>query len=103
MNNKPKVTGLYTALAYIVKLDGRVIYQAGNSPLESQVYLPAVQGVGLETMRKFCEQTAKELAEQHNADFVGVEHSRESLKLKRVYENLIPGRGKPSIAFVALW
>jgi hypothetical protein len=103
MNSKPKITGLYTALAYVIKLDGKVIYQAGNSPLESQVYLPETQGVGLATMKEFCEQTAKELAEQHNADFIGVEHSTESLKLKGVYEKLSPSIGKPSIAFVALW
>lgn len=103
MNSKPKITGLYTALAYVIKLDGKVIYQAGNSPLESQVYLPETQGVGLATMREFCKQTARELAQECKADFVEVKHSRESLKLKGVYEKLSPGRSKLSTAFVAIW
>lgn len=102
MNNKSKVTGLYTALAYIIKLDGKVIYQAGNSSLESQVYLPAGQGVGLATMRKFCEQTAKELAEQHKAEFVSVEQSRAALSLKGIYLKSV-GQKKPGYRFLPLW
>lgn len=102
MNSKSKITGLYTSLAYIIKLNEKVIYQAGNSPSESQVYLLPGQGVGLATMRKFCEQTAKELAEEHEAEFVSVKQSAAALSLR---EECIRSTKlkKPQYAFVPLW
>lgn len=56
-----------------VNTDGKDIYTAGNSPFDSQGYVSARNGVGLQTMRKYCIQTSKELARENNAQYIGVE------------------------------
>ena len=66
--------GRYNELEYEVEVDGKIIYEAGNSPFDSQVYTSADDGVGLETMRKYCEQTTKNIAEEQGAKFIGVEY-----------------------------
>ena len=68
-----KVIGYYNELEYRVELDGKEIYTAGNSKFDSQAYTSADEGVGIKTMRSYCIQTAKELAKEHNAEYIGVE------------------------------
>ena len=60
------IHGYYNERLYTIYSDGEEVYQAGNSKLDSQVYLdPEHPGsLSLETMRQFCEQTAEELAEE---------------------------------------
>lgn len=67
-----KVTGHYNARAYEVREDGETVYRAGNSPLESQRYLPPSQGVGLATMREYCGRTTHEHAEDTGSSVGGV-------------------------------
>jgi len=69
-----KVIGYYNELLYRVELNGKEIYSVGNSPFDSQVYTSKESGVGLETMKKYCEQTSKELAKENHAKFIGVEY-----------------------------
>lgn len=54
--------------------DGKEIYSAGNSPFDSQAYTSKEDGVGLETMKEYCEQTSKNLAEENHAKYIGVEY-----------------------------
>lgn len=69
-----RIIGYYNELEYSVEIDGKEIYTAGNSPLDSQAYTSAEDGVGLERMREFCEQTSRELAKENHAEFIGVEY-----------------------------
>jgi hypothetical protein len=73
--SKPKFWGEYSALSYRVLKGARspvVVYEAGNSPLESQGYVSADKGVGLVVMRKFCESTTKEMAAEAGGEYAGV-------------------------------
>lgn len=49
------INGRFNALTYVIEIDDEVVYQAGNSPLESQGYVSAEDGVGLEKMKEYCK------------------------------------------------
>lgn len=66
------ITGEYNAMLYVILQDGEEVYAAGNSRFESQGYLPAPDGVGLRTMRRFCISTAHEFAEELGETYGGV-------------------------------
>ena len=57
------ITGVYNELGYVVRKNGRAIYAAGNNPYESQDYLSAEDGVGVEKMAHFCGSTVAEIVE----------------------------------------
>ena len=67
-----KVIGRYNERKYEIEVGGEVVYTAGNSPYDSQVYTE--RGVGLDTMRRYCEQTAKDIAKERKAKFLGCEY-----------------------------
>lgn len=78
---KAKIVGVYNEVKYtIIKIvkgePNTVLYEAGNSPLDSQMQVSADKGVGLEKMKEYCEQTARELAEENYAEFAGVEYEK---------------------------
>jgi hypothetical protein len=73
-----KVIGYYNEIEYKVFIIGesgliKHLYNAGNSPLDSQQYVNAEDGIGLEKMKEYCEQTSKELAKENNLPFAGIE------------------------------
>ena len=68
-----KVIGYYCNYQYEVTIDGETLYAAGNSPGCSQTYTTKENGLPLETMKKFCEQTSREMAKENNTEFIGVE------------------------------
>jgi hypothetical protein len=72
---KPRVHGEYSAESYTIFVNGQPAYTGGNYPLESQTFVPADEGVGLEKMKEFCESTAREIAEEKGGEFVGVEEA----------------------------
>jgi hypothetical protein len=79
MNGDPVIVGEYNELMYsILKMypGGRteMIYQAGNSPLDSQIYLSADKGVGLEKMKEYCINTANETAEEEGLKYSHCEY-----------------------------
>ena len=54
------------------------VYRAGNSPFDSQAYVPIGEGVGLDKMKKMCVGTGKEIAaEEGKGKFLGVEYDAE--------------------------
>ena len=55
---------------------GEPVYTAGNSPHESQGTVPVARGESLGTLRKWCIQTGKEMAEEQGLKWGGC--SRES-------------------------
>jgi hypothetical protein len=67
------VYGEYSAESYTVYSDGEPIYTAGNSQHDSQSYLDAEDGVGLDRMREFCQSTCEEMAEERGEGLGGVE------------------------------
>ena len=72
-----KVIGYYNEYEYRVEVDEQEVYQAGNSPHDSQVYsrdLANFETLPLETMRKYCEQTSKEIAKEQGAKYIGVDY-----------------------------
>jgi hypothetical protein len=76
--NTTKIIGVYNELYYyidkIVNDAPETIFKAGNSPFETQGYLPANEGMGLEKMRAVFSQTAKDFAAQEDAEFVGLKY-----------------------------
>lgn len=70
--------------------------------LLEQIVLLLFKGVGLATMKKFCHEAAKELAELNNADFVEVSQSPVELFLAGVYQKSTDPK-KPQYTFVPLW
>lgn len=74
------VTGEYCETEYFVFSNGNQIYSAGNAPGESSAIVPPERGVGLRTMRKFCAQTAKEMAEERGEKYGGISRIEDRLK-----------------------
>ena len=73
-----KVIGYYNEIEYEVFIIGesgliKLLYNAGNSKLDSQQYVSAEDGIGLEKIKEYCEQTSKELAKENNLPFAGIE------------------------------
>lgn len=95
-NNNKTITGEYTALAYVIYLNGKAIYQAGNSHSDSQGYVPANRGVGIRQMREWCRQTAQELAKEYNAQVGDVVLKK--VKLQQIY---VGHRG--GIKLIPMW
>ena len=56
---------------------GRDVYSAGNSPLDSQQYVDRRHGVPLDTLRQYCDQTGREIAEEQGAVWCGCERVEE--------------------------
>lgn len=75
------IYGEYSAESYTIYsgsgADYQPLYTAGNSPFESQGYLPAERGVGLDQMREFCIATAMEMSAELGEKFIGVEESED--------------------------
>lgn len=73
-----KITGYYNESGYQVETDNPMdayCYQAGNHALDShQDGTGTEHQLPLETIRQYCEQTAQEIAEDKNAEYVGVEY-----------------------------
>jgi hypothetical protein len=71
------VIGYYNEYRYSVRLftdknpNGDDIYNAGNSPYDSQI--STAHGVGLAKMKEYCEMTTKMLAIEHKARYAGIE------------------------------
>ena len=76
---KIKVIGRYHELQYEVVdfTNDQVLYTAGNSPLDSQGYVPAEDGVGIDTMKQYCEKTTRQIAQEQNAEYIGVEYNED--------------------------
>lgn len=49
------------------------LYEAGNSPCDSQMRVPVAEGEDLETLKKYCEQTGKEMAKEQGLPWLGSE------------------------------
>ncbi len=77
---KARVVGYYNELWYSVFMysddepTGIELYRAGNSPYDSQGYTSKEDGVGLATMKRYCEQTSREIAKEKKSKFIGVEY-----------------------------
>ena len=71
--------GYYNELGYRIckMVDGRVVaevYSAGNSPADSQQTVPVRHGVGLRKIKEWAEQTGREIAEEAESAFFGIEY-----------------------------
>lgn len=75
MPKKKVVTAEYNHFGYEVFVDGAPVYQAGNAVGDSTVAVPAERGVGLQKLRQYAVQTAKEIAKERGARFGGVERT----------------------------
>ncbi len=73
--------GYYNNLGYRIEdEEGNELYTAGNSPHDSQVYVSADAGVGLERIKEFCETTLKEMAEEQGTTWEIEEEEGEPAK-----------------------
>lgn len=72
------IIGRYNVFGYAVyDMDGgNQIYSAGNSQLDSQIWIDIddAHALPLATIREFCEQTTREIAENAGAKYGGIEH-----------------------------
>lgn len=77
-----KFVGYYNQYGYQVfefetgTNDGNLVYNAGNSPYDSQENVPVSKGLSLETLKNFCEQTTKEIATENKGTFIGIEYEQ---------------------------
>lgn len=73
-----KITGYYNEFGYQVETDNPcnvILYRARNHALDSQQDATGTEyQLSLETIREFCEQTARGIAEEENAEFIGTEY-----------------------------
>jgi hypothetical protein len=67
------------------------VYTAGNSYGDSQAYLDAEDGAGLEQMRAWAEQTAQEMAEDHDCIYGGEDEDM-TTGIREFFEALDQGR-----------
>jgi len=72
----PCIVGFYSRKGYNIHLqeEGQLtecLYEAGNSPFESTTIVPMDRGLTLATMRKYCEQTGREIAEEQGLEWLG--------------------------------
>ena len=81
--SKKVVVGQFHNHGYEVLLQGdgnsRQVYSAGNAHGDSALVVPADQGVGLRVLRRFCIQTAQDIAGEWGAKYGGVERVPDSL------------------------
>jgi hypothetical protein len=73
------IIGYYNELEYHIALmdDGILkedLYQAGNSPDDSNQYMPYDEGVGLDKMKEYCIKTGKDIAKEKGLPFLGVDY-----------------------------
>lgn len=71
------IRAYYNELTYIIYFNNKVIYQAGNHPLESQTYVAAKKGVGVKTMKEYCTITANEFAKEYGCKLAEIRKSRQ--------------------------
>ena len=73
-----KLTGYYNEYGYQVESDNLtdgILYRAGNHALEStQDGTGTKHQLPLKTIKEYCEQTTREMAEERQAEFAGVEY-----------------------------
>ena len=81
-SNKPQpksvICGEYNCDGYEIWRDGQVVYTAGNHAQDScQSARDRRDRLPLKTLRKFCIQTAREIATEEGGIFGGVERVRD--------------------------
>ena len=73
-----KITGYYNESGYQVESDNlmdAILYRAGNHALDSQQDGTGTEHqLSLETIKEYFEQTAKEIAAELDAKYVGIEY-----------------------------
>lgn len=81
MNEPLIIFGSYSRDGYRICLGNEEIYSAGNSRLESQSHAQpgSAQALSLRELRRFCWQTAQELASERGATSVSIEREEEIL------------------------
>jgi len=57
------ITGVYNELGYVVRKNGIAIHAVGNSPYESETYVKAEDGMGVDQMAEYCADTIKKMVE----------------------------------------
>jgi len=68
-----KVTGYYDEFGYEIEIDGHIVYSASNHALDSQQDgTDTEHQLPLDTLQEFCGGTAKDIAEEKQAEFVGI-------------------------------
>lgn len=68
-----KIIGYYNLDGYRIEdnLDGEILYEAGNNPLESSSHVDRSDGLPIKTIREYCEQTGREMSVELKAEFLG--------------------------------
>lgn len=71
-----QLIGFYHSHGYNIWLanNGRLVdqvYEAGNSPACSVTLVPVECGVSVETLKRYCEQTGREMAAEMGLTWIG--------------------------------
>ena len=73
-----RITGYYNESGYQIESDNpadAIIYRAGNHALESQQDGTGTEHqLSLDVISNFCKQTARDIADDKDAEFVGIEY-----------------------------
>jgi len=79
-NQQPVVCGEYNRNGYDVWVGGRLVYAAANHVQDSTQYATCeADRLPLKAIRKFCIQTAREIAAERGGRFAGVERVTEGV------------------------
>ena len=77
-----RITGYYNESGYQVETGNPcdcLLYQAGNHALEStQDGTGTEHQLPLDTIKEFCEQTTRDIAEEKQAEYGGIEYLSEN-------------------------
>ena len=78
-----KITARYNRFGYVILIDGVEVYRAGNNPFESSYdgTQPSSHTLPLDTICRYCSQTASDFAEEHNGRVEKIEHYLGAKKL----------------------
>ena len=68
-----EIIGYYDLDGYRIEdnLDGEVLYEAGNNPLESSSHIDHADGLPIEKIIEYCILTGQEMAAELKAEFRG--------------------------------
>ena len=74
-----EIIGYYDLDGYRIEdnLDGEVLYEAGNNPLESSSHVDRADGLPIEKIIEYCVLTGQEMSRELKAGFKGVFLSEE--------------------------
>jgi hypothetical protein len=88
-----KIIGYYNHYGYRIEdnENGKVLYEAGNNPLESTGVVERKDGISIEMIKMYCEQSGRDIAEEKGVEWLGAHQDEdEEEETEHILESNIP-------------